>query len=249
MEQAYPVQMKALAELAKSGDVHVETMGKSGARFKQAFRHTPPQSQVMLEDPFQNVGHQEGSIWYQSRFYRANLHLSGDLPFLRDITVYSDACEQPFLREATRAHDVEQRMPAVLDGYHWSPTPGSEIPKAGGFFTADCQRLTCVGKPIVTETRGEMTVDISVSGGGVMRLHFDEKNLRVELKGTSQHLAISFEWDPSRSSFKGLKGKVATYEQAGFNYHINVSGDPTVTGNGWLVTNKSKPITLHLAQA
>ena len=134
--EGYPMQMKALAQLRDAGRVHVETMGDSGRRFKRAFATTPAQAQVQLSDPFGNTDPAQNSIWYQSRFYRANLHINGDLPFLRDLTIYSDLNSQPFLKEATRDGSVEQRMPPILDGYHWSWTPGSSTEEgAGAFFT------------------------------------------------------------------------------------------------------------------
>ncbi|RYG30039.1 hypothetical protein EON81_25635, partial [bacterium] len=120
MAEAYGPQMEALAALRQKGSVHVETMGDSGRRFKRTFRSTPIQSQVQLADPFGNVESPETSIWYGSRFYRADLHIKGDFPYLRDLTVYDDRFPQPFLGTATRQHEVQQRMLAVLDGYHWS---------------------------------------------------------------------------------------------------------------------------------
>ena len=44
-EEAYPMQMKALAQLREAGKVHVETMGDSGRRFKRTFSTTPAQAQ------------------------------------------------------------------------------------------------------------------------------------------------------------------------------------------------------------
>ena len=249
MESAYPRQMKALADLRASGHAHVETMGETGRRFKESFTTTPPQAQIMLEDPFGNEETPERSVWYQSRFYRADLHFHGDLVYLRDITVYSDANPQPFLEKATRLQDVEQRMPAVLDGYHWSDTPGSSDPGAGGFVVVDGVRITMTGKPTVREAGNTLFVDVPVSKGGTLRVKFEERRLTVSLsQQTAAHMALSFEWSPERSAFVKIQGRRAEYSWQGLEYGVTVSGTPTKTPHGWSVLARDSVVTLELAQ-
>lgn len=243
MADAYPRQMRALAELRDAGKVAVETMGQTGRRFKKAYKTTPPQAQVMLDDPFGNTDRREGSIWYQSRFYRANLHLKGDLPFLRDVTVYRDSYAQPFLNEATRLRDVEQRMLAVLDGFHWSKTPGSSEPGAGGFFMVDRERLRLTGRPVVREEGASLIVDLPVTGGRTLRVRFDESALSVELKPVGS-LVLSFEWDPSRSAFLDVVASKAKFRFAGFGYEVEVRGAPAKAERGWTLSGRTVGLEL-----
>lgn len=242
----YPLQMKALAELRGRGKVHVETMGESGRRFKKAFKTTPAQAQVQLTDPFENTDPAETSIWYQSRFYRANLHLKGDLPYLRDLTVYSDRTKQPFLEKPTRAHDVEQRMPAVLDGYHWSRKPGSlEDEGAGGFFMLSDRRLRLVGKPTVREEGSSLRVDLPVDGG-TLRVKFEERGVTASLD-SGRPFRLSFEWDPSKATLQSVEARRALYRWEGFDYTAEVpSGTASRTDKGWMV--EGPRIVLGLAQ-
>lgn len=250
MQQAYPVQMKALADLRDKGSVHVETMGESGRRFKKAFKATPAQAQVMLVDPFGNTERVENSIWYQNRFYRANLHVKGERVFLRDLTIYSDRYPQPFLTEATRLHDVEQRMPAVLDGLHWSKTPGSPEPGAGGFFRVDGKELLLTGKPRVKEEKDSLLVELPVTGNRLLTMEFDEQKLTVRLTPHADGpLTLSFEWEPSRASFVGVIGPRASYQWQGFKYSVETDGLAKETSSGWSITAKNrKTLSLYLAQ-
>lgn len=249
MEQAYPLQMKALAALRDKGSVHVETMGDSGRRFKKAFKETPAHSQVMLEDSFGNTERVEGSIWYQSRFYRADLHLKGDLPYLRDLTVYSDRYPQPFLNKATRLRDVEQRMPAVLDGFHWSKTPGSSEPGSGGYFLLNGERLRLAGKAKVREEGSTMHVELPVTGGRTLHVKFEEKKFSVRLTPQAEtSLTLAFEWDPSRAALVEVKEDRAAYRWDGLDYSVVVTGRAVSTSTGWTVTEDRRPITVLLAQ-
>lgn len=246
----YPPQMEALAALRDRGAVHVETMGESGRRFKKAFRQTPPQAQVMLNDPFGNEK-PAATVWYQSRFYRANLHMKGDLPYLRDLTVYSDRFKQPFLDEPTRLTEVEQRMPAVLDGYHWSKKPGSlEDEGAGGYFYLGDQRLRLTGKPKVKESGASMEVRLPVQDGRELIVLFDEKSLSVRLSAKSElPLTLAFEWDPSKAAVKDVKPNRAEYSRDGFDYAVAVaSGSAESAAGGWRVVAKDGRIELRLAQ-
>jgi len=250
MAGAYPIQMKALAEMREHNMVHVETMGESGRRFKQAFTETPAQAQVMLEDPFGNPEPGERSVWYQSRFYRANLHFRGDLPYLRDLTVYSDQNPQPFLNQATRSHDVEQRMPAVLDGYHWSRTPGSPEPGAGGFFIMDGQRLRVTGKPFVREDGNSLAVELLVTDGRTLHVKFEEKEFSVWISPAAKTpLTLSFEWDSSRAAFVEIRPLRIAYRWQHFDYSVGLRGTARTTAEGWSATEDRGPIMLEMAQS
>ncbi|MBX3117604.1 MAG: hypothetical protein KF784_00945 [Fimbriimonadaceae bacterium] len=247
----YPAQMEALAALRDRGVVHVETMGETGRRFKKAFRQTPPQAQVMLNDPFGNEK-PAATVWYQSRFYRANLHMKGDLPYLRDLTVYSDRFKQPFLDEPTRLTEVEQRMPAVLDGYHWSKKPGSlDDEGAGGYFYLDDQRLRLTGKPTVREDGNSMIVELPVQDGAILRVHFAESSITVQFATKSdKKLKVSFEWDPAKSALTGVQPKQVAYRWQEFEYSIAVvQGTAQATEKGWTANEERGKVVLKMALA
>lgn len=245
----YPMQMDALAKLRERGVVHVETMGETGRRFKRAFRETPPQAQVQLDDSFGNTDPAEASVWYQSRFYRADLHLKGDLPFLRDLTVYSDRLKQPFLDTPTRDHDVEQRMPAVLDGYHWSRRPGSHTDEgAGGYFVSGGRRLKTAGKPTVREEGASLWVDLPLEGERTLHVRFDEREISFSLS-PSAVLTLSFEWDPAKSALEEVLPSQIRYRWQGFDYAVEVvRGEAKATANGWTVEAGGRGIALRMAQ-
>jgi hypothetical protein len=248
---AYPMQMKALAELRDQGSVHVETMEASGRRFRKRFTTTPAQAQVQLQDPFGNTHPTQRSIWYQSRFYRANLHLDGDIPYLRDLTVYSDKFPQPFLDQPTREHWVQQRMPALLDGYHWSPHPvPADGSGAGGFFTLSGKPLRLTDKPSVREDGDSLVVDLPVGEVRTLQIRFDEQQMscRIQPVGNAA-LAINFAWDPAKAALTGVSDHEAHYQWQGFGYSARVTrGTARATDRGWAAEGTAQGIALMLAQ-
>jgi hypothetical protein len=252
MEPGYGAQMAALAALRDSGAVHVETMSDSGRRFKKSFAVTPPQAQVQLQDPFGNTHPAQKSIWYQSRFYRANLHLMGDLAFLRDLTVYSDKIPQPFLKEATRLHEVEQRMPAVVDGYHWSQHPGlQDENSAGGFFRFGGELVRLAGEPRVTEDGSALLVELPLDGGDALHIRFGEKELSAKLaSGKNIFLSVNFQWDKTKAPLPALTTSSVQYLSGDNAYKIKaVDGHVEPIPTGWKVTGSKDGLRLALAQA
>ncbi len=258
-KEGYPIQMEALAALRKAGKVHVETMGETGRRFKKAFKTTPTQAQVQLVDPFENTNPAQGSIWYQSRFYRANLHIKGDLAYFRDLTVYSDKYAQPFLDKATRLNDVDQKMPPVLDGYHWrGKTLDDSEPGAGGFFELGGQRLKLTGKPVIEEEAKSLWVRLPVSNDHTILIRFDEKQVSFTLAvnqvpfdnlgGNKGPFALAFVWDPEKANLIDIQPKRAHFRSREFDYFVDVvSGLAMKTNQGWSVL-QDKDLVLRLAQ-
>lgn len=239
----YGPQMMVLAEMRDRGVVHVETMGDSGRRFQQAFERTPAQAQIMLDDPFGNTDPARGSIWYQSSRYRADLHLRGDQFYLRDLTVYSDRLEQPYLNAPTRLNDVEQRMPAVLDGFHWSRN-GEE--PAGAYFVEGATRLSLAGKPRVREEGALLEVDLPLKGGRAMQVRFTEGRLKAALGSA---FALSFEWDSAKASLVRVTEKQLQYRWQGFEYAVNlISGKAAVTDSGVRIEAENGRIELAMTQ-
>lgn len=245
MEATYERQVQAVGELVKQGKINAETMGETGRRFKQSFQETPIQVQAMLKDSFGNTSPEERSIWFQSKFYRANLHLHGDLPFLRDLTIYKDTFTQPFLNETTRLEDVEQRMPAILDGFHWSPTPGTAEPMAGGFFEIDGVRARLNGELKVTEQAKTLIVELPIVGGKILRIQFNEDRLSCRLIGGGE-LSLSFEWDPKLTAFRRIEGQRALYEWQGLNYSVQSGGGALKTDKGWRANSSTNRISLRV---
>jgi hypothetical protein len=260
MEEAFPVQMEALSMLQQQGHLRVETMGETGRRFKRAFKVTPTQAQVMLEDPFGKTDPPQRTVWYQSRFYRANLHFRGDHFYLRDLHVYNDIFPEPYITEPVRQHGIEQRMLAVLDGYHWSDDEvkaGRQGTRAEARFVA-VQRdgtstpLVMLGLPTVAEMGSTLRTSIPISGGARLLGSFQEDRIAFSLEGAlpEVRLGVEFEWVPSRSSLQEVSDDQLKYRFRDFSYVLRLvhsSALRTAKGVNISATSRS-PLILLLNQ-
>lgn len=258
MQDAYPAQMEALAHLRANGHLHIETMSASGRRFQAAFATTPVQAQIMLQDPFGKSDPAERTVWYQSRFYRANLHMRGSDCYFRDLHVYDDRFEQPYLHDVVTEHGIEQRLLATLDGFHWSsPASGDKSIRAKGSFavltangTAEPLRMSAV--PTVKELGDTLTLSVPLESDGLLTVTFNPKTISMHLAGmdAGEALRLAFEWDPSRTAFVRLSGNTMHYRFRGFEYGMRITaGAPTTTARGVRIEGASgKALELTLNQ-
>jgi len=261
MSQAFPMQMEKLSQTRQSGGLIVETMGSTGRLFKQRFRSTPSQAQVMLEDPFDHKSPAERTVWYQSKYLRANLHFCGNQFYLRDLHVYSDAFPQLYLTDPVRKHGIEQRMLAVLDGYHWSDDQvrkGHAGRRAVGRFAATGQHgksisLTMAGVPAVSETKSTLRASVPLAGGGEFVAEFGEREIEFRLAGGKPHtqLALIFEWARDRSTLQGVTPNLLTYRFRDFNYTVQIqNGSASQMPDGVTVlADPESALRLKMAQS
>lgn len=260
MSKAYPMQMDKLSQVRKEGKLVVETMGETGRRFKRSFKSTPTQAQVMLQDPFGHTDPPERTVWYQSKFLRANLHFRGTEFYLRDLHVYNDKFPQPYLTEPVRQHGIEQRLLATLDGYHWSDDnirAGKSGRRAMGRFILvdkDGQETSLVmdGLPTVTEKGAEMRTDIPLAGGGSVAALFREHEIAFSVANApaGSRLGLVFEWVPELSALQDVSPNQLHYRFRDFDYAVSVAnGVASKTDNGAsIIAGKHGAVRLLMAQ-
>lgn len=260
MKKGYAMQMEKLARARKQGGLIIERMGETGRRFKGAFESTPAQAQVMLSDPFGQTERPERSVWYQSKYFRANLHVPNEQFYLRDLHVYDDGFPQPYLEDVARRHGIEQRMLAVLDGYHWSDDgalAGRSGTRAMGRFVLISQHgkvssLAMNGLPTVSETGSALRTSVPLSGGGSLEFVFQEREIAFKLSGVpgQTRVGLVFEWNPERSALRNVLRDRLNYHFRGFDYAVRVvNGATSKTDSGArIIANGAEGFRLLMAQ-
>ena len=253
MSKAYPMQMDKLAQVQSAGGVIIETMGETGRRFKGSFKSTPTQAQVMLQDPFGKDDAPQRTVWYQSKYYRTNLHFRGNEFYLRDLHVYNDQFLQPYLTEPVRQHGIEQRLLAVLDGYHWSDAEvragRNGIRALGRFVTINpdgsTTSLIMKGLPAVSEKGTELQTRVLLSQGGTLLCIFQEKTICFKLQDvpSQTRLGLLFEWVPSLSSIQEVLKDRLNYRFRDFDYTVRISnGAASKTDQGVSIASADEKI-------
>jgi hypothetical protein len=259
MSKGYPMQMDKLAK-AIGGDLVVETMGETGRRFKRSFKSTPAQAQIMLKDPFGKDHAPQRTVWYQSKYFRANLHFRENEFYLRDLHVYNDQFPEPYLIDTARKHGIDQRMLAVLDGYHWSDdevrTGNSGVRAMGRFVRVgkdgSSTRLTMAGLPVVSEKSSMLQASVPLSGGGKFVCTFREREIAFKLVDAPAHarLGLRFEWVPQRSALRTVSADRLNYRFRNFDYNISIlNGIASKSSDGiQIVADNDHELQILMAQ-
>jgi len=117
MQHGLEMQAPIFDSLRKIGKINVETLSASGKWFKEKFKVTPATSVAAMKD-YKNEG--KKTVWYNSRFFRANIIWKNDSMNIRDIHLFNEKLQSAYLEKpGTSDKCVYETLPFV-DGHEWS---------------------------------------------------------------------------------------------------------------------------------
>ncbi|MHC4324968.1 MAG: hypothetical protein ACYSUX_11925 [Planctomycetota bacterium] len=178
MSKGFEIQMSMIAELLKERKVIVKTLGETGKWFKDKYKVTPPTSVTVLKDHSEK---DQKTVWFNSRFYRANLLWDTRTLRFRDIHLFDETVASEYLTKKGISTQFDYYTLPVVDGFRWSSleaiaglrfktTEGSEI--EGGLPTVD------------DGTNGELTVRWPIhSPDGEVVITFNETSVSISTTG------------------------------------------------------------------
>ncbi len=227
-------QAALLEELSRQGKLRVETLAASAAWFKKQFPVTPATAVTALED-WKNEGRK--TIWFDSRYYRANLFWQGSEMRIRDIHLFDECYAERYLKSAVTTTWCEYDTLPVLDSFRWSrkdclagirpvavAADGTRTPLAGGAPTARAPYL------------GELLVEWPLTSGGTLAILLKESAMEFRFPaGVSGALECS--WCPEQQvPVTGVEERLVTYRYNGFDYRLGLSaGRAERTGDAPLI--------------
>ena len=171
ISRGWPMQCEKLAKELAAGRIVIEKMCDTSRAFKAAHKENCPQTQIALDD-WSGLGRK--SIWYNSRFYRANLFLDGRKLHFRDIHKMCDDFEEPFLNKVCTGWQALYFTPPVVDQWMFKGKDVSGVMSLAGEFASiatasDCNTL------VVTAKRADSTTST---------IRFEEGRIIVSNVGT-----------------------------------------------------------------
>ncbi|HUZ45653.1 MAG TPA: hypothetical protein VMW54_03365 [Terriglobia bacterium] len=229
MRQGLELQFTQIARMARAGALQVETLEQSGRWFGNRFKVTPATSVVALDD-WQHQGRK--TVWYNSRFFRANFYWHGAEFKVRDIHLFNENVASPYHQKTARTSSMAVTTLPVMDGFLWSSNPGNE-PTAGIRIVAmDAQGvsvpLTLEGKPDVTSSNDrDLRVRFSLTQGGTFEIVCQERQLDFRWRrppGNALKWAMEMTWSASRSTGIGkTAGRSLLYSNHGVHYALTLT--------------------------
>jgi hypothetical protein len=178
MAKGFNIQLPMIARLQKEGKVHVKTLGETGKWFKEKYKVTPPTSVTVLNDHSKK---NLKTVWFNSRFYRANLLWDQGTLRFRDIHLFDETMASDYLTQKGTSSQCFYFALPVVDGFNWSTAEtvaGLRLKCAGG---AEIKG----GTPVVDDRKpGELTVRWPIDvPKGEMVLTFNETSVSMSAAG------------------------------------------------------------------
>jgi hypothetical protein len=181
MQKGFEIQLPLIARLKDQHKIKVETLAQSGTWFKKEYKITPATSVVINQDL---PGSNRKTVWFNSRFYRANLLWeNGGLRF-RDIHLFNENFPSVYTTAKATSNECSFFTLPFVDGFLWS-NPGV---LAGLRFKAivDGKEIFLEGKdPVITnKIRGVLHISWPLkSFSNTLEMEMDERKIKLLMTG------------------------------------------------------------------
>jgi hypothetical protein len=229
MKDGLAIQIPLLDSLSRKGVIRVETLEESGRWFRKNFPVTPATAVTVLTD-YQNKNNK--SVWFNSRFYRANLFWNRGSFRFRDIHIFDERLRSDYIDKAGASTQCVFETLPVVDGFKWS----SKTDTAGLRLTDWQGNQLVIYSPEVQELSGgkELLVKFSAERGMKFELLFNEKSF--EMRCTENTYNISWMLLLTTASdaelpFRDIVNSIVTARYKGFDYNFRLeNGQPEIKG-------------------
>jgi hypothetical protein len=179
MKKGFEIQIPLIAKLREENKIKVETLKATGQWFRENYKTTPATSVTINEDL--NGGNSK-TVWFNSRFYRANLLWEDNTLRFRDIHIFNEDLASDYLtKKGTSTKCFFFTLPFV-DGFNWSNV--DEI--AGLYFKTILdgkEKLIEGGTPVISDsTPGNLNIIWPLKNKeGRVIIDFDEKGVSIKM--------------------------------------------------------------------
>jgi len=224
MKTGLEIQIPLLDSLYRQGKIRVETLETSGKWFRETYPLTPPTALSALTDN-RNQGHK--TVWFNSRFYRANLLWKDHSFRFRDLRLFDENLESDYLTKAGTTNQCVYLTLPLVDGFRWS-TPENLAGLRFKKLEKDGQVSELkIGAPIVTvPTPNVLQVECRLESNKIIRMTFYEDYLEIFCNvGKNRKWILELDVAPGTElPFISIEKQRITGVLNGFQYGITLQG-------------------------
>jgi hypothetical protein len=220
VEKGFKIQMPLIARLRNEGKIQVETLAQSGAWFKEQYKVTPATS-VTVNNDLESGGVK--TVWFNSRYYRANLLWEHGALRFRDIHLFDENYPSKYLTERVNANECFYFTLPFVDGHVWS----SHEETAGLNLKAviDGKEVSLEGvTPVITSDKpGALHISWPLTQvNGALYIDFTEDQIAVKIDTKE---ALNWYWDLTAKKeaslpFKKVSSAQVNCEFDGMTYYV-----------------------------
>ncbi len=245
MSKGLTYQHEKIARMRDEGLIRVETLAQSGEWFRQTYPLTPPSAVVMEQDL---NAPQRGALWYCSRHYRTSI-VWDDTDFrIRDIQLFDERREEPFLKTACTQSACKYDALPILDGMLWS----CPQQRAGLRFAHPQGEIIPLQQCPRIHEQDSQTLIARFNE----HFHFTFSEGHIHLQGpTDFSWTLTAKWSMEKqTAFQGVSGNFLQFCHGGYPYEIQLlngsaasleSGFSLLPDHNGLITIQFRGISHH----
>ena len=184
MSKGFAIQLPLIARLRDAGQVQVTTLAASGKWFTNHYNTTPATSVTVTKDI---AGSNRKTVWFNSRFYRANLYWNNGTLSFRDVHLFDENFPSFYTEGKATSNECSFYTLPLVDGYLWSK--GDQL--AGLHFAAlqDGKVVSLQGGNPVVKSTSPKSLSIEwplKTVAGKIQITMTEKEIMVRLQSKQQ---------------------------------------------------------------
>lgn len=221
MRKGLEMQIPILDSLRKENKIQIETLEQSGKWFKEQFAVSPATAVTTLSDI---RGEGNKTVWFNSRYYRANLLWGKDFFRFRDIHLFDENYKSAYLDKPGTGNQFLFFTLPVVDGFMWSKGTDRAGLRVVQLDNGNRKELILTD-PVVTETDKDiLQVSCKDKEGHLFHITFHEDRFEVTAPETNTNFSWALELRTAvgkKLPFTSIDEKNINAEFDGFNYMIN----------------------------
>jgi hypothetical protein len=233
MAKGLSIQFPLIEKLRDEKKIKVETLAESGEWFRSHYKVTPATAVTINNDL---PGSNRKTVWFNSRFFRANLLWEDSTLRFRDIHLFNEKFPSVYETQPATSNECSFFTLPIVDGYLWSV----QNKLAGLRFkaTKNGQTILLKGKnPVISDaTPGKLHISWPLeSFEGTLEMELDEQQIKITISG-NRTINWYLELDTAgnvKLPFKNIGPKQLDAQFEGMDYALSAEkGSFSVPQNG-----------------
>jgi hypothetical protein len=220
MVKGFTDQIGLLAEKVGKQELRVETLEASGHWFQEQFPVTPATAVCALYDW---KDENRKSLWYDSRFYRANLFWEKGRFWIRDIHLFDETYPERYLTEVCTTENCLYDTLPIWNGYHWSGRDARARMYLIEISPDGTHREISVGSPKLSEKDETVDVRFQTDNANEVEIICQAGSLEFKVNIGDQPVkwGVKMEWSAkAQIPIQQIDPEVLHYQHNGHNYQL-----------------------------
>lgn len=232
MKDGLEMQIPIIDSLQRTQKVQVLTLAETGKWFKEKFSTTPATAVTVLND-IRNENNK--TVWFNSRYYRANLLWKNQDFSFRDIHLFDERFKSQYVDKPGESSQFFFYTLPMVDGYMWSTPEDRAGMQIVQHSASGEKKVVRLNPPTITEPDIKtLVVTCTDVENHSFKMTFTESDFEITCDTNDKDFRWSLNLHTASSElpFKEIEGQNIMAEFQGFKYVIRcLDGKPEISGD------------------